>query len=177
MQPIRVLKRSAARETVPATRLLRGWKAAPYRFRPAIGFHELLGICSRPLWTIKPRVLFHSMPDLWQCRHPLPGNENNEHQPDGRIFLGPGKSPGYGVANLGARYRIRKQLEVIGQLDNVFNHRYFTSALLGSTGLTATGNFIARPFAAVGGEFPVQQVTFYAPGAPRSLFVTLRFRF
>ena len=31
------------------------------------------------------------------------GNENNAHQPDGTYYLGPGRSAGYAVVNLGAR--------------------------------------------------------------------------
>ena len=34
------------------------------------------------------------------------GNENNLDQPDGVYYLGPGKSAGYGVADIGARYQM-----------------------------------------------------------------------
>ena len=34
------------------------------------------------------------------------GNENNQHEPDGTYYLGPGSIPGYAVVNLGARYRV-----------------------------------------------------------------------
>ena len=34
------------------------------------------------------------------------GNENNQHQPDGIYYLGPGTSDGYGVLNLGGRYQL-----------------------------------------------------------------------
>ena len=39
------------------------------------------------------------------------------------------------------------------------------------------GNFIARPLPAVAGQFPIQHATFYAPGAPRTFWVGLRYQF
>ena len=39
-------------------------------------------------------------------------------------------------------------------------------AILGTTGLTSQGTFIARPFPAVSGNYPLVHATFYAPGAP-----------
>lgn len=105
------------------------------------------------------------------------GNENSQHQPDGRLFIGPGSSPGYAVANLGGRYELHRRVELFGQINNLFDRQYYSGAQLGPTGFTAEGNFIARPFPAVGGVFPVRQATFYAPGAPRGMWGGIRFRF
>lgn len=105
------------------------------------------------------------------------GNENNEHEPDGRFYLGPGTSPGYAVANLGGRYSIHPRVHLFAQVNNLFDRRYYTGAQLGATGFTAAGSFIARPFPAVNGEFPVQHSTFLAPGAPRAAWAGLRVRF
>ncbi len=105
------------------------------------------------------------------------GNENNEHEPDGTYYLGEGKSPGYAVANFGARYEVNRHLEFFVRVNNLFDKRYFTAAQLGPTGFTADGNFIARPFAAVDGEFPVQHATFFAPGAPRAAWGGIRVKF
>jgi len=105
------------------------------------------------------------------------GNENNLHQPDGQFYLGSGRSPGYAVTNLGARYQVTKRLQFFAQINNLFDQRYYTAAQLGPTGFTSTGNFIARPFAAVNGEFPVVHATFYAPGAPRGVSGGLRIKF
>jgi outer membrane receptor protein involved in Fe transport len=105
------------------------------------------------------------------------GNENNEHQPDGRYYLGPGKSPGYAVANLGARYQVHPHIQLFVQVNNLFNRRYYSASQLGETGFTSTGAFIARPFPAVNGQFPVQRATFYAPGAPVGAWAGLRVRF
>ncbi len=105
------------------------------------------------------------------------GNENSEHQPDGRYYLGEGTSPGYAVANLGARYNLNARIQLFIQVSNLFDRRYYSGAQLGPTGFTAAGNFIARPFALRNGEFPLQGATFYAPGAPRGGWAGLRFRF
>lgn len=105
------------------------------------------------------------------------GNENNEHEPDGTYYLGEGRSPGYTVANFGARYELNRHIELFARVNNLFDKRYFTAAQLGPTGFTADGNFIARPFAAVDGEFPVQHATFLAPGAPRAAWAGIRLKF
>ncbi|MGJ5819876.1 TonB-dependent receptor [Paludibaculum fermentans] len=106
------------------------------------------------------------------------GNENNEHEPDGTYYLGPGRTPGYGLVNLGARYSLHRRVELFAQVNNLFDRRYYTGAQLGPTGFTAEGNFVARPFPVAGnGEYPVQQSTFYAPGAPRGAWVGLRLKF
>lgn len=105
------------------------------------------------------------------------GNENNEHEPDGLYYLGAGRSPGYAVANLGARYEVNRHLEFFGRVNNLFDQRFYTAAQLGPTGFTADGNFIARPFAAVDGEFPLQHATFLAPGAPRAAWGGVRVKF
>jgi len=105
------------------------------------------------------------------------GNENNLHEPEDPYYLGPGGVAGYGVVNAGVRVEIYRNIEVTAQLNNAFNKRYSTAAQLGSTGFTSDAWFIARPFPAVGGEFPVQQATFYAPGAPRAFSVGTRVKF
>jgi outer membrane receptor protein involved in Fe transport len=105
------------------------------------------------------------------------GNENNRHEPDGQYYLGPGKSPGYAVFDLGGRYQLHPRVQVFAQVNNVFDRKYYSAAQLGATGFTETGVFQARPFPAVAGEFPLQHSTFFAPGAPRSAWGGLRFNF
>jgi outer membrane receptor protein involved in Fe transport len=104
------------------------------------------------------------------------GNENNLHEPDGTYYLGPGATNAYGVMNLGLRYRLARQLEVVAQINNLFDHHYTTASQLGPTGFTSTGTFIAQPLPAVGGDFPVVHATFYAPGAPTTAWIGLRLR-
>jgi outer membrane receptor protein involved in Fe transport len=106
------------------------------------------------------------------------GNENNQHQPDGMYFLDPGTSPGYAVLNLGVDWQATRTLKWFVQVDNLFDTRYATAAQLGTTGLTAAGSFVARPFpAAANGEWPLRSVAFLAPGAPRMVSLGARYRF
>lgn len=107
------------------------------------------------------------------------GNENNRHRPDGVYYLGPGRSGGYAVFDLGADYRPTPQLKLFARISNLFDRRYASGALLGTTGFGADGRFVARPFAApvIDGERPLAHATFYAPGAPRLFWVGLRYEF
>jgi outer membrane receptor protein involved in Fe transport len=106
------------------------------------------------------------------------GNENNLNEPDGVYYLGPGSSPGYGVLNLSANYAIHRHFEIFAQINNLLDHKYYTAALIGQTGFTAQGTFIARPFPANDdGEYPIPSATFYAPGAPIGAWGGIRLRF
>jgi outer membrane receptor protein involved in Fe transport len=105
------------------------------------------------------------------------GNENNRHQADDEVYLGSGTAAGYAVVNLGAAYRLRPWLQLLGQINNLFDRDYATAAQLGPVGFSANGNFIARPLPAIGGEYPVRQSTFYAPGAPIRAWLGTRFTF
>jgi outer membrane receptor protein involved in Fe transport len=105
------------------------------------------------------------------------GNENNRHEPDGTYYLGPGTAPGYGVLNVGVRYTVHRRLQIIAQINNLFDHEYYTAAQLGPAGFTVGGTFIARPLPAIDGEFPVAHATFYAPGAPTTIWAGTRITF
>ena len=105
------------------------------------------------------------------------GNENNVSQPDGTYYLGPGTTPAYGIVNLGAHYQLTRRVQLLAQINNLFDRHYYTAAQLGPTGFTATGHYIARALPAIQGEFPVQQATFYAPGAPAAYWVGTRVKF
>ncbi|WP_293682200.1 TonB-dependent receptor, partial [uncultured Phenylobacterium sp.] len=107
------------------------------------------------------------------------GNENNEHEPDGVFYLGPGKTKAYAVFNAGAEWTPLPALKLFVQVNNLFDARYETAAQLGATGFTDSGAFIARPFATpvVDGERPVRNATFFAPGAPRMVWAGVRYRF
>jgi outer membrane receptor protein involved in Fe transport len=105
------------------------------------------------------------------------GNENNASQPDGVYYLGPGTSPAYGVVNLEARYELRKTVRLVAQVNNLFDHHYYTAAQLGPNGFTSQGTFIARPLPAVDGNFPIVHATFYAPGAPIGAWAGIRVKF
>jgi outer membrane receptor protein involved in Fe transport len=105
------------------------------------------------------------------------GNENNQDQPDGVYYLGPGFSPGYGVLNLGAHYQVVKRLQLFVQIDNVLNHKYFTAAQLGPSPFDNSGNFVGRAFPAVSGDYPIRTATFFAPGAPIGAWGGIRVSF
>ena len=105
------------------------------------------------------------------------GNENNEHEPDDVYYLGPGRTDAYAVASLGVRYRLNRRLELVGNISNLFDAEYATVAQLGPTGITPDGTYVARPFPAVQGEFPVTQSTFVGPGAPRRGSIAIRVAF
>ncbi|MDD3354460.1 TonB-dependent receptor [Zoogloea sp.] len=103
------------------------------------------------------------------------GNENNQHQPDGAYYLGSGRSGGYTVVNLNARYQATRQLQVFGTINNLFDRAYSTGAQLGATAFSASGHVQTRPFGSLGGEYPQQGSTFLAPGAPRTLWIGVRY--
>ncbi len=106
------------------------------------------------------------------------GNENNLHQPDGLYYLGPGRSSGYAVFNAGAEWQPLERFSVILQVNNVFGRDYNTAAQLAPTALTATGNFLSRPFPAnADGQRPLIHSTFFAPAAPRTAWLGVRYRF
>ena len=105
------------------------------------------------------------------------GNENNLDQPDGIYYLGPGFAPGYGVVNLGAHYQVQKRVQLFVQINNLFNHRYYTAAQLGPSPFDNAGNFIAQPFPASDGNFPIRTTTYFAPGAPIGAWGGIRFTF
>ena len=76
------------------------------------------------------------------------GNENNLHQPDGQYYLGSGKSPGYGVVNLGSRYTFNAHYQLFVEINNLLNRHYYTTGQLSDTPYDNNGNFISRPFTA-----------------------------
>ena len=103
------------------------------------------------------------------------GNENNLDRPDGVYYLGPGFSPGYGVTNVGAHYQVSKRLQFFVQIDNLFDHHYYTAAVLNTTPFDNAGNFIPRPFPS--NTDAVRNTTFYSPGAPLGVFGRMKVTF
>jgi hypothetical protein len=67
---------------------------------------------------------------------------------------------------------------VFVQVNNVFDRHYTSAAQLGATAFDANGNFRARPLPAdANGDWPLLNSTFYAPGAPRSVRVGVKYAF
>lgn len=106
------------------------------------------------------------------------GNENNQHQADGTYYLGSGISAGYAVLSLSADYKPTPKWTFFAHIGNLLDRKYTNAAQLGATAFDANGNFQARPFPAdAQGDRPLQNSTFYSPGAPRSFLLGLRYSF
>ncbi len=129
-------------------------------------------------WRLTPRVTANVDMQAISSSYAR-GNENNEHEPDGVYYLGPGQSGGYALVNLGLEFRPVAALTMFVQVNNVLDRRYQSAAQLGSTGFNAAGNFVARPFAGpiVDGERPLTGSTFFAPGAPRAWWAGVKYSF
>ncbi len=128
-------------------------------------------------WALSPALMLHGGM-VGMSGALARGNENNGQQADGTYYQGSGRSAGYATFNLGANYRVSSRWQWALQLNNVFDVRYSTAAQLGQTGFDANGNYLARPLggsAATG--YPLVHSTFYAPGAPRALWLQVRYSF
>jgi outer membrane receptor protein involved in Fe transport len=106
------------------------------------------------------------------------GNENNLDQPDGIYYLGPGKSPGYGIGNIGARYQITDRIQLFVQMNNLLDKHYSTGAQLGTTPFDNNDRFVAQPFGTPYGNdpdsIPIRSSSFQAPGTPFDIYGGLK---
>ncbi|HJW03673.1 MAG TPA: TonB-dependent receptor, partial [Azospira sp.] len=78
-----------------------------------------------------------------------------------------GKLPGYAVVNLDGHYRLDREWELLGKINNLFDRRYDGMAILGQ-------NFFRGP----GGSFDAGSAApeqFRSPGAPRGIWLGLRY--
>lgn len=91
------------------------------------------------------------------------GDENNADRN--------GLVPGYTVVNLDARWRIERNLTVVGAVNNLFNRQYQTYGVLGQNVFTAPGG----QFDFTGATFRSEQFRTASP--TRSLWVGLSYRF
>jgi outer membrane receptor protein involved in Fe transport len=108
------------------------------------------------------------------------GNENNQHQANGGNYLGSGKTAGYSTVNFNTSYKSSRDTTWLMNIMNLFNRQYATAAQLGPTAFNANGTqFVARPYAGVGNpaQYPLQNSMFVAPGAPRSVWLSMRHNF
>ncbi|MFZ6654512.1 TonB-dependent receptor [Undibacterium sp. TJN19] len=98
------------------------------------------------------------------------GNENNAHLADGKTSFGSGRIPGYAVANLSASYSFRScsQLKLFVNVSNLFNQQYYTAGQLGPYAITPGGGY---------SNSDTSGTTFYTPGAPRMIWLGLRYSF
>jgi iron complex outermembrane receptor protein len=102
----------------------------------------------------------------------LRGNENNAHQPGTfsdilgggpRSFLGAGTAPSYGVLNLATRIRLDRRWQFSALLNNLFDTHYATAGALAENPFAAAGTFQTN-------SANWTRESFYAPGAPRSIY-------
>jgi outer membrane receptor protein involved in Fe transport len=133
------------------------------------------------IWQATHRLMFE-MNEVVASSSYARGNENNAYTADGVYYIGPGVSPGYAITNFRAHYDITRHFQLALQIDNLFNHEYYTAAWLSNTVLTGQGAFQSLPFPAFAdgpyaGNVPSQSVTFFAPGPPRRAWVELRVKF
>jgi outer membrane receptor protein involved in Fe transport len=76
---------------------------------------------------------------------------------------GNAKVKGYALFNLKTTYAVQKGFEVFGKIDNVFNRRYETYAMMGENNLySSTEQTLSK---------------FVAPGATRTYMAGLRLKF
>ena len=86
-----------------------------------------------PNWTIGATVVAFS--DQYAR-----GNENNKHKADDINYFGSGKVAGYAVLNMDTRYKFGESgWQLFGKVNNVFDHEYYTSGLLGENIFNAAG--------------------------------------
>ncbi len=106
------------------------------------------------------------------------GNENNLDRPDGVYYNGPGKSAGYGIASLGARYQITDRVQLFVQMNNLLDQHYSTGSQLGTTPFDDSNHFVAQPFGTPYGtddnDVPIRSSSFQAPGTPFNLYGGLK---
>ena len=128
-------------------------------------------------WTVTPRISVTTDVKA-QSGMIARGNENGEHVADGEYYLGPGRSGGFTTMDFNADWRPATRFSIYAQLSNVFDRHYATAAQLSATGFDGSGRFVARPFAGpvIDGERPLVSSTFYAPGAPRMVWLGIRMK-
>ncbi|GAB2180493.1 TonB-dependent receptor [Denitratisoma sp. agr-D3] len=95
------------------------------------------------------------------------GNENNAHQSDGTNTFGPGILPGYAVVNVNGEVRLGGGWQLFGRINNLFDRRYATAGQLGENA------FHGGSFESNSAEW--RKESFLAPGAPRSVFIGVRY--
>ena len=105
------------------------------------------------------------------------GNENGEHQPDGVTTLGPGRSAGYGLLHAALHWQPRAGWDITARVNNLLDRRYATAAQLGVAAFNAQGQVDPRPAGAEADGGALRSSTFFAPGAPRQLSLSLRMAF
>lgn len=90
------------------------------------------------------------------------GDENNQDAS--------GQTPGYAIVNLDTQYRLSREWELFGRVNNLFDRRHANFAVLGHNAFTAAGN----TFDTTTANWRTEQ--FLGHGAPLGAWVGLRYR-
>ena len=112
-----------------------------------------------PQWTVGLNTVSYSN----QYMH---GNENNDHTPGGSR-LGQPKVAAYTVVNLDTQYRFDSGFKLFAKAINIFDKDYDIAGRLGETQIKTTG----------WQGLSEQRVGMVVPGAPRALWVGVRYDF
>ncbi len=93
------------------------------------------------------------------------GNENNLHNSRGKV-------ESYQVFNLATTYQTEGNWQIYGKITNLLDKKYSSAGILAENSFDANGNFITT----MDGDEPAwTNETFYAPGAPRSIYVGVKY--
>lgn len=114
-------------------------------------------------WTITPQF-FLGANVLTSAGFYARGDENNQDVH--------GQLPSYTLVNLDARYLVSKTFEVYARINNLFDRRYFNFGVVGENFFTGP----ERTFGPAMGIDPVAE-QFRGPGAPRGVWVGVRYSF
>ena len=99
------------------------------------------------------------------------GNEDGLVGLDDETVATDASTKGYTLLNLTATYKAEKGLEFFGKINNALNKRYETYGLIAANNFALNGSSLNN----TAGEQTVAK--FVAPGATRSLWVGLRYKF
>ena len=128
---------------------------------PALQFKMHAAYQVTPAWNVGTNVIYTGQSFLQ-------GNENNDWYAFTNYF-GTGKADAYTVVHLNSNYKIENSnWSVIGKVNNVFNTKYNTGGLQGSSMFSPTTNAYA------GDDY---RDSLFAPGAPRALWVGVKYEF
>jgi iron complex outermembrane recepter protein len=119
------------------------------------------------------------------------GNENNAHLPEGsdteyssstgqvfpggRPFTTSGSVPGYAIFNLDVSYKFGKGFTVFGQVNNLFDRKYFTAGRVGISPFSPSVNGAIGPSGWNYNSSEWQNTTFVGPGARRGIWLGLSY--
>ncbi|HMM76318.1 MAG TPA: TonB-dependent receptor [Gammaproteobacteria bacterium] len=149
---------------------------------PGVPRHALRAGAS---WTLSDRFTL-GLTAIAQATSFVRGNENNDHRPGGtdaddsprpraRRYVGDGALDGFAIFNLDASFDFTERVAAFVQVDNLFDKRFATAGTLGLNSFTESryGRRDASGFNYNSNDWTHSQ--FVGPGAPRAVWVGLRY--